>query len=515
MKLTLDKNHFNCANVGSPVTVTLTVTDASGNSGSATAMVNVEDKQDPVVETNLADITGECTVTVTDKPTASDNCAGRITATTNDPLRYTTQGTYTIHWSYNDGNGNITTQDQKVIIKDVTNPSITAPAAVIVSTQAGKCSADNVVLGKPVSSDNCSAITVSNDAPAVFNKGTTIVTWTAKDAAGNTSTATQSVTVQDNEKPVVTCPAASGTLCNSSNGNYTIAPLQASDNCGTTSTTYIISGATARSGTGNNASGTFNKGTSTITWTVKDESGNFATCQTTVVINSLITVSIPDVKVLSSGVNLNTVYPGYRPAATATLTATVSAVSGTYTYKWSNGATTASIKVSPTVATLYTVMITDAKGCTATATKQIKVRNAACGNKVNVCHGGGTLCIDSKGVPDHLGHGDYLGACNSGNAITKTMASKKAGDTEQKTTLSLMASPNSSTTYFKLAIESSNVKDKVQISIVDEVGRAVESRTVNAGQRFDVGQSYRAGMYFVQAIQGNKRASVKLVKQAW
>ncbi|HLP65843.1 T9SS type A sorting domain-containing protein, partial [Flavobacterium sp.] len=49
-------------------------------------------------------------------PTATDNCAGTITATTNDPLTYNTQGTYTVTWSYNDGNGNTSTQQQTVIV---------------------------------------------------------------------------------------------------------------------------------------------------------------------------------------------------------------------------------------------------------------------------------------------------------------------------------------------------------------------------------------------------------------
>lgn len=42
---------------------------------------------------------------------------------------------------------------------------------------------------------------ITNDAPAVFPPGTTIVTWTATDATGNSSTDTQGVTVSDTTDP--------------------------------------------------------------------------------------------------------------------------------------------------------------------------------------------------------------------------------------------------------------------------------------------------------------------------
>ncbi|WP_179135952.1 X2-like carbohydrate binding domain-containing protein [Paenibacillus sp. 32352] len=45
---------------------------------------------------------------------------------------------------------------------------------------------------------------VTNDAPSDFPLGTTVVTWTAKDAEGRTRTATQKVTVVDTVPPVIT-----------------------------------------------------------------------------------------------------------------------------------------------------------------------------------------------------------------------------------------------------------------------------------------------------------------------
>ena len=69
----------------------------------------------------LGGIVGNCEVSVS-APTATDACAGTITGTTTDPTTYTDQGTYDIIWSYDDGNGNISTQTQTVIVEDNISP---------------------------------------------------------------------------------------------------------------------------------------------------------------------------------------------------------------------------------------------------------------------------------------------------------------------------------------------------------------------------------------------------------
>jgi len=105
--------------------VKLTVTDEHGKSDTCQATVTVLDKIPPVPDlASLPTVSGECSAEISVIPTATDNCAGKIDGVTNDPLKYTTQGTYTVAWTYNDGNGNIVTQTQTVVVKDVTAPNI-------------------------------------------------------------------------------------------------------------------------------------------------------------------------------------------------------------------------------------------------------------------------------------------------------------------------------------------------------------------------------------------------------
>lgn len=96
--------------------------------GTFTVDVKVEDKTPPTPDiVNLQDITGDCHTVVSTIPTATDNCSGKINATTTDALQYSIPGTYTITWKYDDGNGNIFTQTQKVIITSPALPTAISP----------------------------------------------------------------------------------------------------------------------------------------------------------------------------------------------------------------------------------------------------------------------------------------------------------------------------------------------------------------------------------------------------
>jgi len=75
----------------------------------------------------LPTVIGDCHTTIISFPTATDACTGAITATTSNPLSYSLPGTYTVVWDYNDGNGNISHQNQTVTINNQPLPSATTP----------------------------------------------------------------------------------------------------------------------------------------------------------------------------------------------------------------------------------------------------------------------------------------------------------------------------------------------------------------------------------------------------
>jgi gliding motility-associated-like protein len=175
------------------VVVTWTFTDASGNTVTSSQKITYTDKTAPEVP-SIPNAIAECDTTVS-APTTIDGCMGTITGKTNDPLTYSTQGTYTITWTFNDGNGNSSTATQTVVIQDITAPTITAPATVNISPNNAGCTSIGVVLGTPVTNDNCKVEKVENNGPSVYPYGSTTVTWTVTDIAGNTATATQTVNV--------------------------------------------------------------------------------------------------------------------------------------------------------------------------------------------------------------------------------------------------------------------------------------------------------------------------------
>src|SRR5439155_2374105 len=206
---------------------------------------------------------------------ATDNCGGAVTVTNDAPASFPA-GTNTVTWTVRDARGNTATCVQTVVVTDSQPPAITTcPALVNVVVNNGGCGATNVNLGNPVATDNCGgALTITNDAPASFPLGTNTVTWTVRDASGNTTTCAQTVVVTDTEPPAITtCPAQVTVVANAGTcaaTNVNLGNLVAIDNCGGAVTIT------------NDAPASFPVGTNTVTWTVRDASGNTATCVQTV-----------------------------------------------------------------------------------------------------------------------------------------------------------------------------------------------------------------------------------------
>ncbi|NCQ33461.1 MAG: HYR domain-containing protein, partial [Armatimonadetes bacterium] len=179
-------------------TVTWTAMDASGNVTTETQVVTVQDTTPPTLSlpANITGVEQTCAggTYVDFAATATDLCDAAPAVVcvppsgTEFPL-----GTTMVTVTATDISANVATGTFTVTVVDTSAPQFTAPPDVT----AEQTSRDGtpVELGAPTAADACDASpTVTNDAPAVFPLGTTIVTWTVKDASGNVATTTQKVT---------------------------------------------------------------------------------------------------------------------------------------------------------------------------------------------------------------------------------------------------------------------------------------------------------------------------------
>jgi cysteine-rich repeat protein len=119
--------------------------------------------------------------------------------------------------------------------------------------------------------DNCSA-TVDAPAPGSMPLGTSLLTYTASDPAGNGASCVTAVTVVDTIPPDLSCPSNSVAEC-TGNGQAVVDPglAQTSDIC--TDATVNVPGTSS-----------YPLGTTTVQYTARDQSGNRASCTTNVIV---------------------------------------------------------------------------------------------------------------------------------------------------------------------------------------------------------------------------------------
>jgi len=289
-------------------TVTWTVVDGSGNSRTCTQLVTVTDNELPTIACS-GDVTipmnpGTCVGTTTlTAPVTSDNCS--VASVTNDAPATYPAGTTTVTWTVTDGSGNTATCAQLVTVVDTEAPTITCPTNITASTDPGVCSA-TIAIGSPTVNDNCGIASVTNNAPATFPRGTTVVTWTVTDNGGNTATCTQTIVVEDNEAPLITCPGniTVNNVPGNCGRNVSYAAPAIMDNCNITAMTQT-------DGTGLTSGSWFPIGTSLQEYTVVDEAGNSVSCSFTVTVDDnqapVITNCPTDMTVYSTATTCNVV----------------------------------------------------------------------------------------------------------------------------------------------------------------------------------------------------------------
>ncbi len=307
---------------------------------------------------------------------------GSPVTVTNDAPAYFNVGTTVVIWTATDTLGNFDTTTQKITVIDNELPTIQV-TNVSVSNDLDKCGAI-VNIGTPVTADNCGVVSVTNNAPAFFPVGTTLVTWTVTDKAGYTNTAIQSVTVTDSQKPLIKAPSTITVYVSKSSGsvsNLNLGTPVTSDNCGVQRVS-------------NNAPATFYVGTTYVTW-----------------------------------------------------------------------------------------IVTDLSGSTASAVQKVVVKVGSTRKRSNATE------------PDAL---------ISGKTFRETESLPEE--------LKIIVAPNPSAAYFTLRLES-KYNTPMMLRVTDALGRLVDARSkLAANTTLQIGHNYRAGSYFAEVIQGPQHRVVQLIK---
>ena len=213
--------------------------------------------------------------------------------------------------------------------------------------------------------------TITCVAPTVTLNGSsttlgTTFSWSGTGIVSGGNTATSTVNAAGTYNLTVTISATGCT-----------ATTSVSVTANTTLPTPTIAPATVALCNGQSATLTASGGSSYL-WS---EGSPTAAITVNPVVNTTYTVTATNAANGCTASATRNVTVGNVPAATITpITASICVgnsvqltASGGAAYAWSNGLTTASVSVSPAVNTTYTVTVTDASGCSATATRDVTV----------------------------------------------------------------------------------------------------------------------------------------------
>ncbi|MFN8395281.1 MAG: HYR domain-containing protein [Bacteroidia bacterium] len=473
-----------------PVGVTdnrFTIFDESGNQDSCHFTVTVTDGTAPTLNCpaniSVSTQTGTCGANVTfTTPIGTDNCSGVTTIRTSGqnsgtifPVGVTTQS-----YLATDAQGQTATCSFTVTVTDQTAPVISCPSNVSVSNQSGLCSAV-VSYSAPVGTDNCPGATTTllagQGSGGTFSLGIHTETYRVTDASGNTATCSFTVTVSDNQAPVVTCPAnisvSNGPQSCGAIVTYSAATF--TDNC-PGGGVVLLSGPTSGSN--------FPSGTTTIVYRATDAHGNSATCSFTVTVNATDTDgdgvcdAIDNCPFVSNTSQVDTDNDGVGDACDTlcpvtlqivlnatpvsclggndgTITTNVGAGLAPYTYLWSDGATTRNR--SGLSAGSYTVTVTDANGCTDLASVAVGTAPDVTAPTLT-CPGNITVANDPSNCGAVVSYAAPVASDNCGGTVTTLLVGGQVTNSNfvVGTTVNIFratdASGNTSTCSFNVTV---------------------------------------------------------------
>ncbi|MFP2903622.1 ELWxxDGT repeat protein [Pyxidicoccus sp. 3LFB2] len=343
--------------------VTVTATDAAGNTSSCTFNVTVRDATAPDVTCPanvISEATGPSGAQVSYPPaTASDGTSPPVTLSYSQasgtvfPL-----GQTVVTATATDATGNSATCSFSVTVRDTLAPVLACPTDVI--AEATGAAGASVSYPPATASDAVTAspvLTYSQASGTAFSLGTTGVTVTARDAAGNTASCAFNVTVRDATAPSVSCPTDRTVEATASSGATVGYPPATAADAVTDAPVLTYSQA---SGT------TFPLGTTSVRVTATDAAGNASTCDFNVTVQDTTRPELTcPANVVAEATGASGASVSY-PAATASDAVTASPVLTS---------SRASGSVFPLGVTAVTLTATDAAGNAASCTFDVTVRD--------------------------------------------------------------------------------------------------------------------------------------------
>ncbi|MBC7368224.1 MAG: HYR domain-containing protein [Undibacterium sp.] len=351
--------------VGSTL-VTVTATDNTGKTSVKTfnVVVVVGDTTPPSLTVPAPILvtanSGLCGATVAFTTSATDNCSTATVVNSRASGSFFPVGTTTVTSVATDANGNRTTKTFTVTVRDTELPVIATRANIVANAALGACAAN--VTYSVGATDNCSGVAVSYSpaSGSSFGVGTTVVTATATDAAGNMASSTFSVTVTETQPPTITAPAIASTVTSDGAGNTAALSAwlagnggaTATDSCGAVTWSNNFRALTAGCGA---------SGAATVVFTATDANGNASNTTATF---TIVDTTAPAISPAAVGKTVESDGAGNTAALSAWLAAHggANATDAGGTVTWTNNFTVLTAACGTTGATTVTFTATDACG---------------------------------------------------------------------------------------------------------------------------------------------------------
>ncbi len=252
-----------------------------------------------------------CNADVTLPPVVANDACSSVTVvpswafgTGYGPFTGVPEGTHTILWTATDACGNSTTATSLLVVKDDQAPNVACSLGLQVSLGTNGQVFVNASSINAGSWDNCGPVflAVSRNDSTFANtvmlncadeNQPVPVTLRVSDVNGNANTCQVPVTPRDLMKPNLVCPPGITLNCTQDPFNLTLTGMAtATDNCTLQSIQHQNIGTLSGC----------NTGTITRRWTATDQAANSKTCDQTIVVQPLSTISVafpPDVALVS------------------------------------------------------------------------------------------------------------------------------------------------------------------------------------------------------------------------